>query len=94
MNFCLISYDVCDDTRRTRIHDLLRNHGTRVQKSVFECRLPDRKLLELQNRLAQMLDPKVDSIRVYRVCRRCLGTVEFYGVGPDPDPDDNLPVIL
>jgi len=94
MNFCLISYDICDDPRRTRIHDLLRNHGTRVQKSVFEVRLPDRKLQELQNKLSKMLDPTVDSIRLYRVCRRCLSSVEIFGTGPEPDPDDNLPVII
>lgn len=94
MNFCLISYDICDDTRRTRIHDLLRNHGVRVQKSVFECILPDKKLQGLQDRLAKMLDPGVDSIRFYRVCRRCLTSVEVLGVGTEPDPENNLPVII
>lgn len=94
MNFCLISYDVCEDTRRTRIHDLLRNHGVRVQKSVFECILPDKKLQDLQDRLSKMLDPSVDSIRFYRVCRRCLTNVEIVGIGTEPDLDNHLPVII
>ena len=94
MNFCLISYDVTDDTRRTRIHDLLRNHGVRVQKSVFECILPEKKLQELQERLSRMIHPTVDSIRFYRMCRRCLTSVEVLGVGTEPDMDNQLPVII
>jgi CRISPR-associated protein Cas2 len=94
MNFCLISYDIRDDTRRTRIHDLLKNHGLRVQFSVFECCLSERRFLDLHRQLLRLLDPSVDSIRFYKLCRKCLVGVEVAGVGVPPDEDDSLPIIL
>lgn len=94
MNHSLISYDISDDHRRNQIHKLLKNHGFRVQKSVFECRLPDRKLQDLQVRLSKLLDPSVDSIRVYRLCKKCLCSVEVMGTGSVPDDGDQLPTII
>ena len=94
MIFCLISYDIRDDQRRTQVHQVLKNHGNRVQFSVFECFLPDRKLQALQKRLLELIHPTVDSLRVYRLCRRCLSGVECMGVGVVPEDDTSLPVIL
>lgn len=76
MNVSLISYDISCDHRRTLVYKLLKNHGFSVQKSVFECRLPDRKLQELQVKLSGMLNPTTDSIRIYRLCKKCLCSVE------------------
>jgi CRISPR-associated protein Cas2 len=38
----LVSYDVPDDRRRTRLAHALKDFGERVQYSVFECRLDER----------------------------------------------------
>jgi len=94
MIFSLISYDISDDDRRTRIHDLLRNHGLRVQKSVFECRLPEKKLNELQVKLGNLMNPNTDSVRIYRLCKRCLFSVEAMGTGSLPDDEHDLPSII
>lgn len=94
MNFALISYDISDDQMRTQVSKYLKNHGYRVQKSVFECRLPEKKLQEIHNRLSQMIDPTTDSVRLYRLCKRCLWSVETLGRGSPPDEGDELPVII
>lgn len=94
MTFSLISYDITDDTRRTRIYQLLRNHGERVQYSVFECHLPDKKLQELRNQLFKLIDPRVDSVRIYRLCKKCLFGVEVVGAGRVPEGVSELPNIV
>jgi CRISPR-associated protein Cas2 len=35
----LCSYDVADDKRRTRLFDILKDHGEHVQFSLFLCEL-------------------------------------------------------
>ena len=35
----IIAYDVTEDSSRTKLADLLLDHGVRIQKSVFEADL-------------------------------------------------------
>ncbi|HZP02617.1 MAG TPA: CRISPR-associated endonuclease Cas2 [Terriglobia bacterium] len=86
--FYVISYDVPDDRRRTRVHSLLKNFGTRVQYSVFECELDTSRREELRGRLEKLLAPEVDSIRCYRLCKDCLEQTEVFGTRPlTTEPD-------
>lgn len=78
----LISYDIVDDPRRTRLAHLLENHGRRVQYSVFECELGEKRFLELRRRIMKEIDPTVDSVRIYPLCARCAAVVEVIGTGP------------
>ena len=39
--YFVVSYDISDDKRRTKIHNTLKSYGQRVQYSVFECDLTD-----------------------------------------------------
>lgn len=74
----VISYDISDDGKRTKVANLLEDYGKRVQYSVFECRL-DAKALE---KLIATLEPFVeggDSIRVYQICETCLKKVILMG---------------
>ena len=43
----VVSYDVPDDRRRTRLAHILKDFGERVQYSVFECRLDERALRDI-----------------------------------------------
>ncbi|MCS6805410.1 MAG: CRISPR-associated endonuclease Cas2, partial [Blastocatellia bacterium] len=43
--FIVISYDVQEDKRRTRIHKALKSYGQWVQYSVFECELEKKDYL-------------------------------------------------
>lgn len=39
----MITYDISDDRIRYRVAKILENHGSRVQYSVFECRLREQE---------------------------------------------------
>jgi CRISPR-associated protein Cas2 len=58
--FYLVSYDVADDKRRTRVFKLLRDTGDRVQYSVFCCQLNPRELHALKEAVRERLDREED----------------------------------
>lgn len=77
----MICYDVVSSRRRRKIANLLLDHGTRVQKSAFECDLStDARLRDLLSRVRAGVDPKTDTVRVYRVCASCRVEAEAIGV--------------
>ncbi|RMG50241.1 MAG: CRISPR-associated endonuclease Cas2 [Acidobacteria bacterium] len=78
--FIVISYDITDDRRRTRVFEALKDYGTWVQYSVFECELTADDIARLQAMLAGLINPREDSIRYYYLCRGCLRRCEVQGV--------------
>ena len=80
-HFFIISYDVAKDSRRNRVSKTLKNHGERVQKSVFECVITDKQFWALKEKLDKQIDRKTDSVRFYRICKSCIDSVEVTGCG-------------
>lgn len=72
--FYIVSYDITDDSMRVRICKLLKDYGTRVQYSVFECYLEPAQLTELLRKAAPLLNGPEDSLRVYNLCNNCCAT--------------------
>ena len=82
MAFFIVSYDIGPDKRRTKVAKLLEGFGNRVQLSVFECDLTAQQYAQLHRRLHKLLCPEEgDSVRIYRLCAGCIGTVEIIGTG-------------
>jgi CRISPR-associated protein Cas2 len=79
--FTIISYDIVDDKRRTRVMKLLKGYGTRVQYSVFECTLSSSELAKLRSELTGLIDRNSDSIRCYRLSRDAVQQIAIYGIG-------------
>ena len=78
--FVVVSYDVRDDKRRSRIFKALKNFGQWMQYSVFECELEKSHFLKLKDRLDHLIDAKEnDSIRFYFLCENCKRQVERVG---------------
>ena len=73
---------------------MLLAYGRRVQKSVFECHVDDRRYIELKGKLEQLIDLTIDSVRFYGVCRRCLGTIEVLGWGTVTEDLSDGPIII
>ena len=80
----LIAYDIDTTTvdgerRLVRVAKICEGYGTRVQYSVFECRLSPTKLARLTSELAATIRRSVDSVNIYRfdgaisAARTCLG---------------------
>lgn len=81
----VVAYDIPETKRRTKVHDLLFSHGSRVNDSVFEIDLPITKLKKLKSKLSPYIDPSQDSIRWYAVCQNCLAKSEVIGAN-EPAP--------
>jgi CRISPR-associated protein Cas2 len=77
--FIVISYDVPEDKRRTKLHKVLKSYGQWMQFSVFECNLTDTEYARLRSRLSKLIHPTEDSIRFYFLCKCCEGKIERLG---------------
>ena len=72
---------------------LLKSYGAHVQKSVFECRLDERRLLELKAKIQKEIDPKEDKVRYYDLCARCQRMIEHIGMEP-PETQEKQYVVV
>ncbi len=81
MQFVLVTYDIENDRRRTKIHKILEGYGSAVQFSVFECFVSDEEYAEMRRQLQRLLDANhpEDSVRYYVLCRTCVERVEIDG---------------
>lgn len=77
--FVLVSYDIKEDKRRTKIHNILKSYGEWVQYSIFECELTETQYAKLRYRLSKLIDHDTDNIRFYFLCRCCQGKIERIG---------------
>ena len=75
----VVTYDISEDKRRTKIHKVLKSYGQWMQFSVFECVVTKTEYARLRNRLSGLIEPEVDSIRFYFLCECCQGKVERIG---------------
>ena len=70
----VISYDISNDRRRTKLSDLLGKYGVRVNYSVFEVEISETKLETLLHEieLQKLINNKYDSLRFYHLCQNCV----------------------
>lgn len=79
--FVVVSYDIPDDKRRTRVCKLLKNYGAHVQYSVFECALKLKDCREMQRRVKKLISLREDNVRFYFLCQDDVARIESLGVG-------------
>ena len=75
----VVAYDIPSDKRRIKIARALEGHGERVQYSVFECQLTGKQFDALWKELGELIEPKEDSLRAYRLCPVCAGWAKTLG---------------
>lgn len=85
--FIIISYDIPEDKRRNRIFKILKDFGTWIQYSVFECDLEKKEYLKLRARLDKAINKEEDSIRLYFLCSNCEKKIERIGDQKKPAQD-------
>ena len=86
----VIAYDIEDNRARKRVHNILKDHGKRVQYSVFECWLCDDVMEALRDNVIQELETG-DSVRWYPLCSWCHKEITWQGTGtPADDPAYHL----
>jgi CRISPR-associated protein Cas2 len=69
----LVTYDIPDDRRRTRLHDRLLDFGSPVQYSVFECLVDKVELKKMQKMIQKTISVRRDHVRIYTLCVTCKG---------------------
>jgi CRISPR-associated protein Cas2 len=84
--FWMVAYDIYDDGIRRKVANILKNYGTRVQYSVFECRLEETQFVALRTELTELLEEE-DSLRWYPLCKWCRDKVFWQGGGKRSDDE-------
>jgi len=79
--FVMISYDIVDDKKRLKLMKFLKDYGTRVQKSVFECNLSPETYEHVKTGVEEIINKRKDRVRYYKICSGCTDKVEISGWG-------------
>ena len=93
--YILVTYDV-DTTdksgqrRLRRVAKACLDYGQRVQNSVFECELTEVQFCILKERIDEIIDHSLDSIRFYHLNRSENRRVEVMGVETAFDVNDAI----
>jgi len=90
--YLMISYDIKSDKRRQKIYKTLKDYGTWVQYSVFECHISEKEYLALRRCLKPLIqEEEADNIRFYQLCGDCQRQIERLG---GKTIKDNVKMIL
>ncbi|PIW70626.1 MAG: CRISPR-associated endonuclease Cas2 [Ignavibacteriales bacterium CG12_big_fil_rev_8_21_14_0_65_30_8] len=84
---CIVTYKAAKTG--VKISKLLLNYGTRINNSVFECRLNYKYFLELKSKI-ELLSNKLgkgEYIKIFPLCEKCRKNITSYGDSKeDADP--------
>jgi len=78
--FFVISYDIKNDKKRTKVCNALKDFGNHVQYSVFECELKEKDYSKMLSKILPLIDKNNDSLRIYSLCGACKKKITVYGV--------------
>ena len=75
----VVSYDITNNKRRSKVCNELKNYGEHVQYSVFDCEISRVQFRKLQSDLYRIIDKRQDSIRYYFLCQKCIDKIIIQG---------------
>jgi len=80
----ILAYDISteDAKGRKRLRNVAKvceNYGQRVQKSVFEFQLDEKKFLQMKKEVLNIMNDKEDNVRIYKIIEPKEDYVEEYG---------------
>jgi CRISPR-associated protein Cas2 len=91
--YYVVTYDIVETKKRTRIADILKDYGVRVQKSVFECHIRPDDLRKMTAKMAEVIDGAKDSVMIYPLCQSCFGQKSGVGLIQSIHPDEECKVL-
>lgn len=78
----LVTYDIRDPRRLRHTAKIIKGYGTRLQYSVFRCRLSTREMEEMRWELSKLLAPE-DDLLVIGICSHCASHILSKGYEED-----------
>ncbi len=90
MMHMLAIYDIADNKRLNQVARILKNFGTRVQKSKFEIDVTQAQFKALQAKIANIIDFEEDGVKYVPLCPKCRAKTEIIGLGKYIDPDEEF----
>lgn len=79
--YVMVSYDIVNNRTRMKVMKFLKDFGTRVQLSVFECELSEEQFVRMKEGVEALINRKEDRVRYYGICKACLDRVVISGFG-------------
>lgn len=77
----VVSYDISSDRLRRKVSQIMEDYGKRVQYSVFECDLDNRRLKQLYKKLVNVMgEMQEGSIKFYPLCMSCSEKIMTIGI--------------
>ena len=73
----------------------MENYGKRVQYSVFECHLSEKRLNLLYKELMNHMEKcdEEDSIRIYYICRNCIHKHAVIGISKSKPEEESIIIV-
>ena len=89
----IVTYDIADPRRLNKVAKVVKDYGIRVQKSIFEVDVDDKRFIEMKARIEELIEVSADGVKYFPLCEKCAGTVEIIGQGFFVDPDEEFYVL-
>ena len=77
----LVCYDISNPRRIRRKAKIIKEYGTRVQKSIFEVSLSQKSFLVMVRRIKKELNLDIDGVKFFPLCGECDKRNDIIGVG-------------
>ena len=83
----LVTYDISDNKRRTKLATFLEGYGRRVQKSVFECFMGLGEMKKLKVQVERRIQLPEDDVRLYWISADAVPrSLTIGSLPPSPPP--------
>jgi CRISPR-associated protein Cas2 len=90
--FVVVVYDISNNKRRTRLFNALKDFGTQVQYSIFECLLNKKEFKDMQEVVCKITKRRKDKVRIYTLCGSCQDAIKDIGTGQEVKMGDVIVV--
>ncbi len=94
----VLAYDISTESkagekRLRKMAKICENYGQRVQKSVFEFQVEEKKFLQLKNEVLKNMKEDEDAVRIYRILEPRDKNVEEYGTFEAIDYEEDTLIV-
>ena len=90
----IVSYDISDQRRWRRLFKAMHGYGEWLQLSIFQCRLGKMRILELEDRIRQIINQREDHVLILDLGPAETVKPHVRSIGKSFEPVKREPVIV